>query len=216
MRYRCLVLDHDDTVVNSTAQIHYPSFMKVLSKLRPEVCWTLEEYLRYNFDPGFLPMVRELLHFTDEELADEAETWAADVAAEVPAVFPGMREVIRQFQENGGKICVVSHSYSETIRRDYRENGLPEPDRIFGWELPKEQVKPSAYPLRAIMENYGFCPAELVVVDDLRPGLEMARSCGVEFLAAGWAYEVPEIAQAFAKSGVPYLRTVQALADRLF
>ena len=24
MRYRCLILDHDDTVVNSTATIHYP------------------------------------------------------------------------------------------------------------------------------------------------------------------------------------------------
>ena len=25
MRYKCLVLDHDDTVVDSTASIHYPA-----------------------------------------------------------------------------------------------------------------------------------------------------------------------------------------------
>ena len=36
MRYQCLVLDHDDTVVNSTATINYPAFVQTLQKLRPE------------------------------------------------------------------------------------------------------------------------------------------------------------------------------------
>ena len=33
MRYQCLVLDHDDTVVNSTATINYPAFVQTLQKL---------------------------------------------------------------------------------------------------------------------------------------------------------------------------------------
>ena len=34
MRYKCLVFDHDDTVVNSTATIHHPSFLKYLAQYR--------------------------------------------------------------------------------------------------------------------------------------------------------------------------------------
>ena len=36
MRYKCLVLDHDDTVVNSTATIHYPCFCEFLKEVRPQ------------------------------------------------------------------------------------------------------------------------------------------------------------------------------------
>ena len=35
MRYKCLVFDHDDTVVNSTATIHYPSFVAFLEEYYP-------------------------------------------------------------------------------------------------------------------------------------------------------------------------------------
>ena len=44
MRYRCLILDHDDTVVNSTATIHYPAFLEALKLLRPGVTISLDDY----------------------------------------------------------------------------------------------------------------------------------------------------------------------------
>ena len=28
LKYRCLVLDHDDTTVDSTATVHYPCFVE--------------------------------------------------------------------------------------------------------------------------------------------------------------------------------------------
>ena len=60
MRYKCLVLDHDDTVVDSTASIHYPAFLEALKILRPGVQQiTLEEYFEENFDPGFIESARE-------------------------------------------------------------------------------------------------------------------------------------------------------------
>ena len=52
MRYPCLVVDHDDTVVNSTATVHYPCFVEYTGIYHPEVHYTLEEYIKYNFDPG--------------------------------------------------------------------------------------------------------------------------------------------------------------------
>ena len=33
LRYSCLVLDHDDTVVDSIATVHYPSFLETLSRV---------------------------------------------------------------------------------------------------------------------------------------------------------------------------------------
>ena len=50
MKYKCLVLDHDDTIVNSTATIHYPAFIESLKILRPHLTLTLEEYFYYNLN----------------------------------------------------------------------------------------------------------------------------------------------------------------------
>lgn len=44
MRYQCLVLDHDDTVVNSTASVNYPAFVQTLKTLRPDVHMTLDDF----------------------------------------------------------------------------------------------------------------------------------------------------------------------------
>ena len=56
MRYKCLVFDHDDTVVNSTATIHHPCFEQYLRLRYPGRHCTLEEYFLKNFDPGFMQM----------------------------------------------------------------------------------------------------------------------------------------------------------------
>ncbi|WP_270639437.1 hypothetical protein [Longibaculum muris] len=68
MKYKCLVLDHDDTIVNSTATIHYPAFIESLKILRPHLTLTLEEYFYYNFEPGFSAFCHDVLHLTQEEM----------------------------------------------------------------------------------------------------------------------------------------------------
>lgn len=217
MHCKCLVLDYDDTVVNSTAAINWPSFERALAVLRPGVKWTLEDYFRYNFSPGFLPAVREMLHFTDEELELELQMWREDVnRAPVPQAFAGIRELLEQFRAAGGHICVVSHSHRADILHSFAANGLPEPELVFGWEQPPDCRKPAPWPLQEIMRTFALQPADLVVVDDLKPGFEMACSCGVDFLAAGWGYEIPEITEAWQALGVPLLRHVADLQAYLF
>ena len=68
MRFRCLVMDHDDTTVNSTATIHFPSFLAYLKLVRPEASYTLEDYFRKNFDPGIMAL------FTGELLGKSVTT----------------------------------------------------------------------------------------------------------------------------------------------
>lgn len=76
MKYKCLILDHDDTVVDSTQTIHYPSFIKALLKLRPERAnMSLAEFVGYCFNPGFPELCLEILKFSSEELEYQQKIW---------------------------------------------------------------------------------------------------------------------------------------------
>ena len=215
MRVPCLVLDHDDTVVNSTATVHFPCFQEFLKLYFPQCNYTLEEYFLKNFSPGILELLRDEVGMDDEMLQQEHRFWDAYVQQHVPQCYEGMRELLWKHKEAGGLICVVSQSFAKNILRDYRENGLPEPDMVFGWEYPAHQRKPKPYPLEQIMLKTGLNREDLLVVDDLKPGYDMAKACGIKFAAAGWAYNIPQI-EAFMRSNCDlYFRTVGELAEYL-
>ena len=215
MRYKCLVLDHDDTVVNSTATIHYPSFLAYLRRVRPGLHYTLEEYFDRNFDPGVLAFFGGELGFSEQEMAEEFRFWQEYVKTRVPEAYPGIREILERHRAAGGLIAVISHSISDNIRRDYRENSLPEPDAIYGWELAEEQRKPHPWPMQNLMLRYGLRPEEILMVDDLKPGYDMCRACGVPFAAAGWANDVPQIETFMRRNCDFYFKTVQELNEFL-
>lgn len=215
-RYKCLVLDHDDTVTDSTRHVHWPAFLGAMEEMRPGVRLSLEEYLRVNFDPGFVAFCEQELHFSQADFDREVEIWQGYVDRFVPKVFPTVAEIIRLQKEAGGFVCVSSHSLSKNILRDYRENGLPQPDLIFGWDLVPEQRKPAPYSLQTIMDTFQLTPEQLLMVDDLKPGYLMAQACGVDFAAAGWAYNIPEIEDFMRRNCDRYFKTAEELKAYLF
>ena len=211
MRYKCLVFDHDDTVVNSTATIHHPCFEDFLALYRPGQSCSLEKYFLLNFDPGFVPMCREIYGLSEGELEEETRVWQDYVRTRVPTAYPGIRRIMERQKAQGGLICVISHSFEQNIRRDYRANSLPEPDLVFGWEQPPERRKPEPWPLREILRRYALRPEDALVIDDLKPGYDMAAACGVDFAAVGWSNDIPEI-EAFLRSHCRrYFKTVAEL-----
>lgn len=216
MKYKCLILDHDDTVVNSTATIHHPAFLEALKVLRPGVTISLEDYFRENFHPGFIEYCTGKLGMTDEELDVEVRLWRDYVEKHVPNAYDGMKEIIGRQKAEGGIVCVVSHSYDFNIKRDYEVNGLLQPDMIFGWECPPELRKPSTYALLQIAQEYHLEPDDMVVVDDLKPGYDMARAFGAFFVGAGWANDVAEIREFMKKNSDVYFTKVEELARFLF
>ncbi len=216
MRYKCLVLDHDDTVVSSTAEIHYPAFLEALRIMRPGETVSVDDYFRFNFDPGFLEYCRDYYKMTPEEFKREELIWKEYVSTRVPSVYPGMKEVLEREKAEGGLIVVSSHSFDFNIRRDYKENHLPEPDEIFGWELPNERRKPDPYALEVVSEKYGLKKSDIVVIDDLKPGYDMARAFGVDFIGAGWCNNVPEIRAFMQKNSDVYFDDTKKLYDYLF
>lgn len=218
MKYKCLVLDHDDTVVNSTATIHFPCFVEYLEKIGSPLAgtYTLSEYFIKNFHPGITELLMGEVGLNERELAEEEEYWRAYVKNHIPVAFGGIGEIIARFRGEGGIVAVASHSYSSYIVRDYEKNSLPMPDAIFGWELPPEQRKPSPHTLFELMRRYSLSPSEILVVDDLKPGYDMARAAGVDFACAAWAYDVPEIEEFMKENCDCYLKSVSELSRLLF
>ena len=196
LKYPCLVLDHDDTVVQSEATVNYPFFCYILDQFRPGTKITLEEYTRGCFQLGFADMCRKWYGFTEQEIEDEYHGWQAYIVHHTPDPFPGIGNVIRRQKEEGGLICVVSHSCIQNITRDYTAHFGVLPDDIYGWDLPEEKRKPSTYPLEQIMAKYSLKPTQLLVVDDMKPAWEMASKVGVPIAFAGWGrLDCPELSQ---------------------
>lgn len=217
MKYKCLIIDHDDTLVNSTATIHYPCFIEYLDKTREGVSekYTLRDYFIKNFSPGVVELFRDELGMSEEEFLEEQKYWSEYVKNHIPKVYSGLRELLMSFKANGGIIVVASHSYEKYILRDYEHNGLPQPDSIYSWDMPPELRKPHPYTVLDAIERYGLRKEEVLVLDDLKPGYDMARAAGVDFCAAGWAYDVPEIEEFMRKNCDYYFKTVKELADFL-
>ncbi|QSX06500.1 HAD family hydrolase [Sedimentibacter sp. zth1] len=215
-KYKCLVLDHDDTVVKSTPQIHYPAFMETLNKLRPEYKLTLEEFVMYNFEPGFLEMCYDIFGFTQEEMKLQEEHWIKKVNKKIPTFYEGIGETIKKFKADGGIICVVSHSFSKIIVRDYVSNINFEPDMTFGWEYENDKRKPNPFPLQEIMRKYNLQPRDLLMVDDLKPGYDMAKKCGVDFAYAGWSCNINKIRQFMKQYSDFYFEDVASFDEFLY
>jgi phosphoglycolate phosphatase/pyrophosphatase PpaX len=186
LKYPCLVLDHDDTVVQSEATVNYPFFCYILDQFRAGTTITKQEYMEGCFHLGFANMCRKWYNFTEQELVDEYAGWKEYIRHHIPAPFPGIDRIIRRQIQEGGKICVVSHSSQENISRDYAAHFGIQPDDIFGWDYPEHQRKPSTYPLEQIMKKYHLSPSQLLVVDDMKPAWEMARGAGVPIAFAAW------------------------------
>ena len=140
-------------------------------------------------------MCRKWYQFSDQELVDEYLGWQAYIKDHIPAPFPGIGRIIRQQKEEGGILCVVSHSCNDNITRDYATHFGIQPDDIFGWDYPEHQRKPNPYPLEQIMAKYGLSPDNLLVVDDMKPAWEMANKAAVPIAFAGWGRrDCPQIA----------------------
>ena len=216
-KYRCLVLDHDDTVVQSEATVNYPFFVYILDQFRPGATITLEEYVHGCCHLGFADMCRKWYGFSEQELVDEYKGWQEYIKSNVPDPFPGIGDIIRRQKAEGGMICVVSHSSDVNILRDYRQHFGLEPDAIYSWDLPEHLRKPSTYALDDIMEKYNFTPNQLLVVDDMKPAWEMARSAGVEIGFAAWGkVGFPAIAEEMKRLCDYTFQSPRELAQFLF
>lgn len=218
MRYKCLILDHDDTAVDSTSSIHYPAHLEIMRELRPgHDPVSLEDWFRKNYSPGIFEYYTEELGFSSTELKVEHKLWQNYTRSITPHFYDGFIELLEKYKSLGGQITVVSHSESDIIKRHYDLNAnTVKPELIFGWDLDRTKRKPHPYPVNSILSQLNMKPEEALIVDDLKPGAEMARATGVAVAAAGWGHQIPEIQQDMADTCDFYFKTIAEFSDFLF
>ena len=196
LRYKCLVLDHDDTVVQTEKTIGYPYFCKILDEFRPGQTISFPDYVHDCHNYGFAEMCRRRWQFTEEEQKQEYAGWMDYVITHIPKIFPGIDRIIRRQKAEGGLVCVVSHSSVQNISRDYAVHTGLQPDAIYGWDYPEHLRKPNPFPLQDIMAKYNLKPQEILVVDDMKLAWRMAHPLGVPIAFAAWGkLEFPELSQ---------------------
>ena len=168
----------------------------------------------YAFYPTFLT---EEIGLNNEEMEEEYRIWQEFNESRDPPFYPGFPELMRDYIREGGIIAVVSHSTDLHIRRHY-EKGAPGvmPDFIFGWNHDPERRKPSPWPVIRILEETGLNREDVLVVDDLKPGVEMAKAAGVPVAAAGWGHSIPSIREAMMELCDMWLPDISALKAQLF
>ena len=195
-KYHCLVLDHDDTVVQTEKTIGYPYFCYILDQFRPGEKISLQDYVRDCHELGFAEMCRRRWNFTEQEQIDEYRGWMDYVITHIPDIFPGIERIVHRQKEEGGLVCVVSHSSVQNITRDYAVHIGIQPDAIYGWDYPEELRKPNPFPLQDIMSRYGLEPKDILVVDDMKLAWKMADPLGVKVAFAAWGkQDFPELLQ---------------------
>ena len=56
-------------------------------------------------------------------------------------------------------------------------------------------------------------PVDILVVDDLKPGVEMAQAAGVDAAAACWSHNLPAIRESMRRTCVANFATVAEFAE---
>ena len=202
--------------MDSTRRVHYPAHLRSMEVLRPGVPpIDLATWFRKNCDPGIMRFLVDELRLTPDELAVENEIWRSFTARVTPHFYPGFLEALAAYKASGGRVVVVSHSENNVILAHYRSAdgalGVA-PDLVFGWELEPDRRKPNAYPVHETLRRLDLQPRDVLVVDDLKPGVDMAVAAGVDAAAAGWGHDVPEIRQLMKRACVAYFATVPEFA----
>ena len=84
-------------------------------------------------------------------------------------------------------MITCTHSEEQMARRHYRElgDGLM-PAYIDGWVLDRSKMKPNPFPVLDAMNRFHVEASDILVLDDLAPGIKMGKAAGVATAAAGW------------------------------
>ncbi len=220
MKYKCLIIDHDDTTVDSTPAIHFLAHQEQMRRIgRESQTSTLEEWFKVNFDPGYTVYIDSILKLTDEEKKTCYEIWREFTTVMTPPFFEGMLPLLKEFREQGGIIIVVSHSEADIILSHYqKQTEFPgfSPDRIIGWTGDPEKQKPYTWPIDEVIKQYKLKKEQILVVDDLRPGITMANRANVDSAGVGWSHNLPIIKEGIIDQCTYFFDSVQELYNMVF
>lgn len=217
-RFKALIVDHDDTTVDSSRSIHWPAHCVTMRELRPGIVpVSFDGWMIKNHTIGIRKFLREEIGFQGRDKNRELEIWRSFTTTTTPSFYDGILDVYRRFTELGGIFAVCSHSEEEQIRRHYSEKGDGfMPSVIYGWNDDKMKIKPNPFPVEDLMRRFDLDRSDCCVLDDLSPGIEMAKAARVVSVGAGWAHDIESIRVSMKSSCDFFFPTVSQFRDWLF
>lgn len=218
LKYKALVLDHDDTVVASTQSVHYPAFVKAINQIRPgHPVLSLMDFQKMNLNPGLISYYREVLAMSDEEILREETLWREFAKGIVPQPYPFINDILLKYTQHGGLIFVSSLNYLEIIQRDYLAH-FPQVvlTDVFCKDQYEELIKPNPQQLFEIMATYDLNSNDILMVDDLQYGLQMAQQAQVDFAYAQYSQISPHNHRYFKQQAQIILNRPEELEQHLY
>ncbi len=220
VRFKAIIIGHDDTVVDSSRLIHHPAHIESMRVLRPDhIPCSLSEWFSINASPGGLMKYYQDLQFTKEEYQKEHEMWLQySQATHIPRFYDGILTLLKKIQSAGVPIIICSNSPSSQIIRHYVGTGVF-PNAIYGWNPDKTLNKPHPWPVHDTVRRLGLTsPNEVCVIDDMTPGIKMARIAGAFPICAAWGptFDLCHDVRQYMKDNSVYIcPTVNDLANML-
>ena len=185
---KVLFIDHDDTVVNSQATIHYPAFVQAIEIMRPnQTILDFQQYIKLTATIGFERILAEIYHFTPQEIKTEYELWQQINRSIIPPAFANVGQILQRFIANGNYLVVYSANTKANISRDYDHHFKFQPHTIIAHAHDSPYQKPARTPLLLWMHQHQITPLNAIILDDSPMMIETARRCNCTFLAANWS-----------------------------
>lgn len=188
LRKKCIILDHDDTVIDSQESIHYPLFVAVLKELRPHVApISFEQFIDLSNKLGFTKMCRLVYHFTPDEILYEYEHWKKHVEHMIAPTYAGLESILQRFVQAGGIIVVYTMNAKHNVLNDYARLFNMIPHAIIAHDQYSILRKPYRLSLLQTLSDLNVSVKDCVFVDDSPLVVALKDRLNIEFLAASWA-----------------------------
>jgi HAD superfamily hydrolase (TIGR01509 family) len=236
---KTLIFDCDGVLADTERYAHLPAFNATFREFGLKLQWSEEEYGRkLRIAGGKERMASELTpeFIRANGLPDEPAELAAEVAkwhkrktqiytelvdgGRIPP-RPGIARIIGQAQDAGWKLAVASTSAEPSVRAILANAAGPERAARFDLVLAGDVVahkKPAPDIYLLAVEKLGVDPAEVLVIEDSRNGLEAAHAAGLRCLITVNGYtekeDFSEAVLVVSSLGEPGTEPATVLANR--
>jgi beta-phosphoglucomutase-like phosphatase (HAD superfamily) len=188
LRKKCLILDHDDTIINSQESIHYPLFVEVLKILRPNIQpIDFERFIELSNEHGFVKMCRIMYQYTPAEIEFEYQYWKKYSAMMLVPSFDGVKELLEAFVKAGGVIIVYTMNSKVNVLEDYQRLFNIIPDVVIAHDNFYVLKKPYRLSILKALHELNLSVKDCIFIDDTPMLLELKDRLNMDFIAANWA-----------------------------
>ena len=181
MEIKLIILDFDGTLA-TTEEAKMGAY--ILALREEGVDLDVERYRSYYFGMRCEEFMHEL-GFTDPEVIDRVRRRKIEL---YPTLFDSVRlneplwKFAQDFRKKGGKVWIVSTGQIENLTNAMRHLGIE--GEIDGLLTSRDvsEPKPSPEAFLKAMAIEGVTPAETLIFEDSRVGIEAAKASGAAFI----------------------------------